>query len=156
MEHTEQIEETSKNIPSVRTFFPKEHPDSLQFSVIAARYGGKWLYVRHKERDTYELPGGHIEPGEESLAAAKRELYEESGAAEFSIYPVCVYGVERNGVRTYGELYYAEIDRFDDLPEYEIGERVFFEDTPEALTYPDIQPFLVERVREWLSASGRA
>jgi len=35
--------------------------------------------------------GGKIEPGETPLMAAKRELYEESGAVDFKIEPLCDY-----------------------------------------------------------------
>lgn len=48
--------------------------------VIVSNYKGKWIYCKHKERDSWEIPGGHIEDGETPLEAAKRELYEETGA----------------------------------------------------------------------------
>jgi len=47
------------------------------FTVIFARYGkagSGWLYARHKDRDTWETAGGHIEKGETPLDCAKREL----------------------------------------------------------------------------------
>lgn len=48
-------------------FFPKsEIADSLlKFAVIAARYNGAWIFCRHKERTTWEIPGGHREPKED-------------------------------------------------------------------------------------------
>lgn len=55
----------------------------LKFAVIAARYNGKWIFCRHKQRDTWEIPGGHREPGENIAETAKRELHEETGAVEF-------------------------------------------------------------------------
>ena len=51
----------------------------LKYSVIAAQYRGKWIFCRHKARTTWEIPGGHIEPGETSDQAAFRELWEETG-----------------------------------------------------------------------------
>ena len=62
----------------------------LKFAVIVSRYDGKWVFCKHKERDTYEAPGGHREEGEAILDTAKRELQEETGAVKFSIEPVCV------------------------------------------------------------------
>ena len=49
--------------------------------------------------ETWETQGGHIEAGEQPLDAAKRELFEESGAVDFDIQPLCDYwaGEERNG-----------------------------------------------------------
>ena len=41
----------------------------------------------HKERDTWESPGGHIDEGETPLEAAERELYEETGAIDFDFKP---------------------------------------------------------------------
>ena len=54
--------------------------EKYRYTVIFARHNGKWLYARHKDRDTYETAGGHIEPNETPLDCAKRELYEETGA----------------------------------------------------------------------------
>lgn len=40
---------------------------------------GKWVFCRHKDRDTYEIPGVHRESGETIFETAKRELMEETG-----------------------------------------------------------------------------
>ncbi|MCL2776336.1 MAG: histidine phosphatase family protein, partial [Oscillospiraceae bacterium] len=64
---------------------------SYRFVVIFARYQDKWLYCRATERDTFETAGGHIEDGETPLEAAKRELYEETGAIKFDITPAFDY-----------------------------------------------------------------
>lgn len=48
--------------------------------VIVSEYKGKWIFCKQKNKDTWELPGGKIEKEETPLAAAKRELYEETGA----------------------------------------------------------------------------
>lgn len=56
-----------------------------KFVVVLSRFKGKILLSRHKDRTTWETQGGHIEAGETPLEAAKRELYEESGAIEFEI-----------------------------------------------------------------------
>lgn len=127
------------------SFYPLSDEKPLKYSVIVARYGCKWVFCRHKRRDTLEIPGGHIEKGETALQAARRELYEETGAAEYDITPVCIYGYS-----DYGMLFYAVIKRFEPLPESEISEIVFTDGLPQNLTYPAIQPWLYDRVIDYL------
>ena len=62
-----------------------------KYVVVLSEYEGNILLSRHKKRTTWETQGGHIEFGEEPLEAAKRELYEESGAIDFEIEPLCDY-----------------------------------------------------------------
>lgn len=80
----------------------------LKFAVIIARADGKWVLCKHRERNTYEIPGGHREPGEAIDDTAVRELQEETGAREFTIKPVCAYSVTgKNRVNDTGEEMYG-------------------------------------------------
>ena len=125
----------------------------LKFAVIAARYQNQWVLCRHKARSTWEIPGGHREPDEPIDAAARRELWEETGAVDASIEPVCIYNVRKDGTPSYGMLYFAEIFTLDSLPEgSEIGEIRLFETLPENLTYPAIQPHLHRYILRWKAA----
>ena len=74
------------------------HFSNYKFVVIIAEYQGSWLLCKHKKRTTWETAGGHIEPGETPLEAAKRELYEETGAILYRI-EFCFNNIrgERNG-----------------------------------------------------------
>lgn len=125
--------------------------DKLQFAVIMARYQGKWIFVRHKERMTWEIPGGHRENNEDINFTASRELKEETGAENFKITPVCIYSVSRGEAESFGQLFYSEIESLDELPDSEIGEIQLFDTIPESesLTYPLIQPYLFDRVEEF-------
>lgn len=127
----------------------------LKFAVIAAKYNSKWIFVRHKERTTWEIPGGHREAGEDIKDTASRELTEETGAKEFELYPICIYSVDRDGSQSFGQLFYAEVSVLGNLPYSEIGEVSLFEGMPENLTYPLIQPFLFSRTLEFLESSGQ-
>ncbi len=61
-------------------FYDTVDDSLLKFAVIISQSNGKWVFCKHKERDTYEAPGGHREAGEDILETAKRELQEETGA----------------------------------------------------------------------------
>ena len=60
-------------------FYDTVDDSLLKFAVIISQSNGKWVFCKHKERDTYEAPGGHREAGEDILETAKRELQEETG-----------------------------------------------------------------------------
>ncbi len=65
--------------------FPSKAEDSLlKYAVIIAVFEGKYVFVRHKERSTFEIPGGHREINENIEETARRELWEETGADKFS------------------------------------------------------------------------
>lgn len=120
----------------------------LKFAVIMARYNRKWIFVKHKLRSTWEIPGGHRENNEDINTTASRELVEETGAKDFKITPVCIYSVNRGGIESFGQLFYSEIESLDELPYSEIGEIRLFDTLPENLTYPLIQPYLFDRVEK--------
>ena len=122
----------------------------ITFVVIMARHQGKWLFVRHRGRTTWEIPGGHREPGEDPDAAARRELNEETGATDFSLVPICAYSVSDGDRQSYGRLFHAEVDMIGPLPESEIGEVILADAMPAELTYPLIQPAIFRKVKEYL------
>ena len=81
-----------ENVMEVK-FYDTVNDELLKFAVIISQSNGKWVFCKHKERDTYEVPGGHREAGEDIFETAKRELQEETGAIKFEIKPICVYSV---------------------------------------------------------------
>lgn len=129
-------------------------PDTkLTYSVISARFKHKWIFVRHNKRTTYEIAGGHIEPGESSHEAACRELMEETGAVQYSLECIATYSVKKDGATGWGRLYLAEVTELGPLPGMsEIGEVIFGTELPEKNTHPDIQPYLFKKTMEYLNA----
>ncbi len=127
-------------------------PDSkLTYSVITALFRRRWILVRHRDRKTWEIPGGHIEDGESPFDAAGRELMEETGAEEYELHCVATYSVEKDGYTGWGRLFHAEVYRLGAIPDVsEIAEVKLMENLPENLTYPDIQPYLFTKVKEYL------
>jgi len=120
----------------------------LKYVVIVTRYMDDWIFVRHKDRSTWEIPGGHIEAGETPDEAAKRELKEETGALKFSFEPIIDYSVTKDHQIGYGRLYYCNIKNLGDLEGYEIIEVIKNNTLPSRLTYQDIQPHLFYKVKE--------
>ncbi len=101
--------------------------------VCVCRYKDKYVFSYNKDRKGWEIPGGHIEDGESWVDACKREMFEETGAINIKVTPVCVYKIS-----TYGLLCYCEILELSTLPDgYEMTEIMFSDTLPDDLTFPE-------------------
>jgi 8-oxo-dGTP diphosphatase len=129
--------------------------NKLLFAVIMTKFNGHWLYVRHKDRNTWEIPGGHREENENINDTASRELFEETGATKFKLTPVCIYSVETDEnveyTESFGQLFYSQVETLDNILHFEIVETKLFDDIPDNLTYPLIQRFLHKKILEFLN-----
>ena len=135
-------------------FYDEVDDSLLEFAVIISKSNGKWVFCKHKERDTFEVPGGHRETGEKIEDTAVRELKEETGAVDFNIKPVCVYSVkgktrvnENAAKESFGMLYAAEIFSFEEIHS-EIEKIVLSDDLIRQWTYPWIQPKLISEAKK--------
>ena len=134
-------------------FYDNTDDNLLKFAVIISKANGKFVLCKHKERNTYEIPGGRREKGETVLEAAKRELKEETGAVDFTIKPVCVYSVkgktrvnENVDNETFGMLYVADIFSFEEIHS-EIEKIIITDKLEYDWTYPLIQPKLMKEAQ---------
>lgn len=135
-------------------FYDNADDSLLKFAVIISKSNGKWIFCKHKERNTYEIPGGHREKGESILLAAKRELKEETGAVDFTIKPVCAYSVKgktrvnKNADdETFGMLFVADIYSFEEIRS-EIEKIILTDELIDSWTYPLIQPKLIQEAQK--------
>ena len=117
---------------------------TYKYVVILSEYRGKILLSQHKKRTTWETQGGHIEPGETSMEAAKRELFEESGALEYEMERLCDYWAGEEGTEDWanGMVFRASIRSLGPIPDSEMARVQCFDVLPGNLTYPAITPVL--------------
>lgn len=135
-------------------FYDQAADELLKFAVIISKTNGKWVFCKHKERNTYEVPGGHREENETILETAKRELKEETGALDCTVTPICVYSVtgknkvNETGEETYGMLFFADIKSFENELHSEMEKVLITDSLVENWTYPLIQPKLIEEAKK--------
>lgn len=126
--------------------FPLGHCAENEYTrvVCVCRYKGKYVFSYNKKRKGWEIPGGHIEEGETWEEAAKREMYEETGATKIKVTPIVVYKIS-----TYGLLCFCEILEMEELPkEYEMEKIMLSDELPDNLTYPDSFKLYFETIKE--------
>jgi len=126
----------------------------LRFVVICSFYQGKMLLSYHSGHRSWETQGGHIEPDETPEAAARRELYEESGVNDAELLPVCDYYAFDSEGASNGRVYAAIIHQLGALPPLEMTRIQAFDTFPESLTYPLVTPVLFREARNRIQQAG--
>lgn len=134
-------------------FYKNIADELLKFAVIFAKTQNKYVFCKHRDRDSWEVPGGHRENGENIMETAKRELYEETGALKFDIEPICIYSVTtpdnlNHKKESFGMFFFADIKCFETELHSEIEKIIITDKFPERWTYPYIQPRLIEEVKK--------
>ena len=116
----------------------------------------KEVLVVSQHGNSWSLPKGHIDPGEDALTAAKREIYEESGVQDVVlIKPLGSYNryrIGKNGLDDTSELKTMHMFLFttteNDLnpidPHNPVARWVKQKDVAELLTHPRDKQFFRE------------
>lgn len=136
--------------------YPLGFLKDYRYVAIFSRMDGKWLYTRAQNRDGWETAGGHIEPGETPLEAAKRELWAETGALEYEIHPMFDYSAHGPDGFACTQVFYADITALGPLPEdFEMAEVGLYDTYPDTLRLPEILPVLYRKMNKLLSEGER-
>ncbi|NGQ93746.1 NUDIX domain-containing protein [Brevibacillus sp. SYP-B805] len=132
--------------PIQLTFDPQEFQPPGHVLVVPL-WGGKIVFTHHKERGI-ELPGGKIERGETPLAAAVRELFEETGASLARIELIGQYIITIGETKIVKAIYLAEVNELWPLPgETDTRGAVVFEEIPHCVADdPRFSPFMKDEV----------
>ena len=121
----------------MKRYYKAGELSDIAFVVIFARYQNQWVYSFHRRRQSFEHPGGHVEPGETPLAAAFRELWEETGIRDCYMIPLWDYeqiwddGIHKNNGRVFAAIAHSA----GELPESEMEKTELFGTIPENYTY---------------------
>ncbi len=112
--------------------------------VCVSKYKDNFVFSYNKKRNGWEIPGGHIEDGETWMDAAKREMYEETGAKKIEVEPICIYKIS-----SFALLCYCEILEMEELPkEFEMEKIMLSKTLPDNLTFPDAYKSYFEKVKK--------
>ena len=121
--------------------------------LIFAFYRDKLLFTLHTKRGI-ELPGGKVEPGESSIAAAIRETYEETGCVLSAIEKIGQYIVNETIVK---DIFIAKVEK--EVPykqEGSVGGLVLFDEIPQDVQsdhrfsrflYDEVYPRTLEQIK---------
>ena len=88
------------------------------WTLVLPFYKDQVVLSYNRQRQQWELPGGHREEGETPEDTAARECYEETGGTPGSLRLIGRIPAERAcGASNLGLVYLAEIDHLGDLPD---------------------------------------
>jgi len=123
---------------------PDYYPDcGFSYVVIGARYRGKWVFIRHRQRRSYEIAAGHINEQEDTDMAAGRELEEETGAKKYKIECIASYTILEDNKLRAGRLYYADIEKMEEeWDDSEVEGVILSDKLPEISSFPYVQAVL--------------
>ncbi len=149
-ENLQAYAQQSVRPPLIGTIHPLKFFPSYKYVVVCTFLDSRVVLSRHKNRQTWETQGGHIEPNETPLDAARRELYEESGIRDAEIIPICDYCGYRGERYAYGVFFLAKAESIGPLPLSEMTEVQVFDTlpSPAKLTYPLMTPLLFKEAQK--------
>ena len=117
---------------------------------MITKHNDKFVLCWHKKSQKWDHVGGFVEKNENPLEAAKRELFEETGAVDFDIFPIFDHeSFHEDG--TYfnnGRTYFVIVREFSELPNgSEMGKIGFFDKITENFRYGSNSEAIIENFK---------
>ena len=83
-------------------------------------------------------------------------MYKRQGITDCQLEPVAAYGLFQEGEEpSFGALFFAEVRELGARPAgFEIAENRCMDSLPTEMTYPEIQPALMEQIQAWLAGGN--
>ncbi len=99
------------------SFSKEEFLEEPQHVIVICQYGEEWLLTNHKQRGL-EFPGGKREAGETAEEAARREVYEETGAILGELTFLAMYRVSDEQGSFVKAVYRGNVERLEETNSY--------------------------------------
>jgi len=111
---------------------------------VVCRFHDQWLLTQHPRRG-WEFPGGKVEEGESADEAAKREVFEETGADIDRLHYIGQYKVIGRSGLIIKNVYFATIIRITQKDDYmETNGPIFIQYLPKNIKTYEKYSFLMK------------
>lgn len=129
------------------TLHLNEYSNDIAHVLIIAKYKGQYLLTQHKLRGV-EFPGGKIEHGESIEAAARRELYEETGGVMAHSEYAGFYRVENLSIVK--AVVFVTVSRVETKEDYLETHGPVLVSGLDEVSQPDMSPLLLDACIQYL------
>src|SRR4051812_41862261 len=99
------------------SFTRKAFQEEAKHVLVIFQHAGDWLLTNHKQRGL-EFPGGKMESGETLEEAARREVYEETGATLSNLTYIAEYQVSGQKGSFVKAVFWGTVNRVEEPSSY--------------------------------------
>jgi 8-oxo-dGTP diphosphatase len=99
------------------SFEEQSFPEEAKHVLVITQNGEDWVLTNHKKRGL-EFPGGKMEAGETLEEAARREVYEETGAVLSELLRLGEYRVEDQSGNFVKAVFWGRVNHIDKKTDY--------------------------------------